>query len=90
MLPKLPTLAVLWMVLGPAGKFLKTKNGRMLSKLQTLAVLWTRLGPARKMQNKLFFLPGPKPSTELPVLAFLTTVYRTASVGSSDPGFFYG
>ena len=48
MLPKLLTLTVLWMVLGPVGKDVpKNKDGRMLSKLPTLAVLWTLLGSAR-------------------------------------------
>ena len=60
------------------------------TKLQTVAVLWTLLGPARKMQNNHFFPLGPKPSIELPALAVLTTVHKTASVGSSDPGFFHG
>ena len=56
------------------------------------AVLWTLVCPARKKQKKHFIPLGPKPSTELPALAVLTTVHRTrtAGVGSSDPGYFHG
>ena len=52
-LPKLPTLAVLWTLVGPA-------RFGMLTKLQMVAVLWTLLGPARKNAEKAFNTTGPK------------------------------
>ena len=47
-------------------------------------------GPSEKKQNIYFFLLGLKLSTELPAVAVMKTVHRTASVGSADPGFWHG